>query len=137
MSRVLPIGRMLALHSRGSSARLAAELAGRVSDAAVQYCRANTPLSRLYSTCSPFFGAPGGLAGAEFSGEERRRPAFFDYNKAWEKYGGTEWESLLDIDKIEFRRDRYEAQAMLDRTFSGAARSRVGLPATPIPGRTS
>ena len=27
--------------------------------------------------------------------DERRRQAYFDYSKAWAKYGGTEWEFIL------------------------------------------
>ena len=45
--------------------------------------------------------------------EERRRPAFFDYAKAWEKYGESEWKFLLDIDSVTYRRDAEEAEAMM------------------------
>eukprot|EP01047_Picozoa_sp_COSAG01_P041439 COSAG01_NODE_3555_length_5940_cov_3.170519_1_plen_267_part_10 len=47
--------------------------------------------------------------------DERRRQGFFDYHKAWKKYGGTEWEPLLNIDSVTYRRDKFEAQAMVAR----------------------
>jgi hypothetical protein len=47
--------------------------------------------------------------------EERRRQAFFDYSIAWKTYGGGEWEWVLNIDSVTYRRDKHEAQAMLSR----------------------
>jgi hypothetical protein len=47
--------------------------------------------------------------------EDRRKQAFFDYGLATEKYGSTEWSFLLGIDAITYRRNKEEAQAMLNR----------------------
>eukprot|EP01050_Picozoa_sp_SAG11_P025749 SAG11_NODE_5919_length_1433_cov_1.227886_1_plen_387_part_01 len=52
--------------------------------------------------------------------EERRRPAFFDYGLAWDKYGESEWKFVLDIDSVVYRRDREEAEAMLRRILAKA-----------------
>jgi hypothetical protein len=32
--------------------------------------------------------------------EERRRQAYFDYGLAWKKYGGTQFEFILNIDSV-------------------------------------
>lgn len=59
--------------------------------------------------------------------EEPRRQAFFDYGAAWSKYGGGEWEWVLNIDAVTYRRDKHEAQAMLARI----AEKMTGPPAPP------
>ena len=60
--------------------------------------------------------------------EERRRPAFFDYSLAWEKYGESEFKFLLDIDSVTYRRDAEEAQAMLRRILKKACRAEAAAP---------
>lgn len=45
--------------------------------------------------------------------KDRDRAGYFDYRQAWEKYRGTEWESLLQIDATEYSRDFLQAEAML------------------------
>lgn len=47
--------------------------------------------------------------------EDPRRQAFFDYGEAWSKYGNSEWEWVLNIDAVTYRRDTEEAEAMLKR----------------------
>jgi hypothetical protein len=64
--------------------------------------------------------------------EDRQRQAFFDYFKARAKYAGTEWEFLLDIDAVIYRRDRDEAKAMVDRILSKATADRPAASAAPI-----
>eukprot|EP01051_Picozoa_sp_SAG22_P010856 SAG22_NODE_1002_length_6052_cov_3.257558_6_plen_472_part_00 len=58
-----------------------------------------------------------------------QQPGFFDYGKAWEKYGGQEWEFLLNIDSVTFRRDTHEAKAMLGRILD---KSRGGRRVGPV-----
>ena len=47
--------------------------------------------------------------------EDRRRAAFFDYSAAGAKYTGSEFEFLLNIDSVTYRRDKYETDAMIAR----------------------
>eukprot|EP01047_Picozoa_sp_COSAG01_P016036 COSAG01_NODE_811_length_13417_cov_6.641012_8_plen_1526_part_00 len=63
--------------------------------------------------------------------EEARRPAHFDYGKAWQKYGGTEFEKLLNIDSISYRRDKHEAQAMLERILSKSTSGKASARSRP------
>ena len=58
--------------------------------------------------------------------EERRRAAFFDYALAWKKYCGTEWEYILNVDSVTYRRDTHEAKAMLQRILAKRQRSDAG-----------
>ena len=46
---------------------------------------------------------------------DSRKQAFFDYGEATEKYRGTEWEYLLHIDATTYRRDTFEARAMIQK----------------------
>eukprot|EP01043_Picozoa_sp_COSAG02_P025508 COSAG02_NODE_1436_length_12609_cov_1282.385292_6_plen_738_part_00 len=50
--------------------------------------------------------------------EGQRRPAYFDYSRAWQKYRGGEWSFLLDIDSVTYRRDTEEAEAMIRRILA-------------------
>jgi hypothetical protein len=50
--------------------------------------------------------------------DDRRRQGFFDYGEAWSKYDGTDWQFLLEIDATCYRRDAFEARAMIDKIFS-------------------
>ena len=52
--------------------------------------------------------------------EDKRRQAFFDRDLAWEKYRGTEQEVLLNIDSVTYRRDAFEAKAMVERILAKA-----------------
>jgi len=61
--------------------------------------------------------------------EDRQRQAFFDYFKARAKYAGTEWEFLLDIDAVIYRRDRDEAKVMVERILSKATADRPAFSA--------
>ena len=71
--------------------------------------------------------------------EDGRRQGYFDYGLASAKYGGTEWEFLLNIDSVTYRRDRFEACAMVDRilakaqTQPAAAQSELELEPEPEP----
>lgn len=60
--------------------------------------------------------------------DERRRQAFFDYGLAWKKYGGGEWESLLSVDSVTYRRDGYEAEAMVQRILAKAGAAATTAP---------
>ena len=64
----------------------------------------------------------------------------FDYGKASSAYAGTEWEPLLNIDSVTYRRDVEEAEAMLNRILKKAAghpRPAVGGAAVSNPPRLS
>ena len=65
---------------------------------------------------------------------EERKPGFFDYTKAWKKYGGTEWEFLLNIDAIAYQRDEFQAEAMLKNIY---AKSDVYKRPAPLPKNNS
>ena len=59
-----------------------------------------------------------------FESEERKQ-GFFDYSTAGPKYKGVEWqrddggvfqvEKLLSIDAVNYRRDKFESAAMIER----------------------
>jgi serine/threonine protein kinase len=55
--------------------------------------------------------------------DDRRKQGYFDYGEAYKKYAGTEWESLLHVDATTYRRDAYEAQAMLAKIKSKSKRA--------------
>jgi hypothetical protein len=48
------------------------------------------------------------------------RSGYFDYKQAWEKYRGTEWEFLLQIDATQYSRDFLQADAMLKAIYGKA-----------------
>jgi hypothetical protein len=50
-----------------------------------------------------------------FEDDFRKKQAHFDYGKATEKYKGTEWARLLEYDSVVYRRDTFEADAMVRR----------------------
>ena len=50
--------------------------------------------------------------------KERERSGFFDYGKAHAKYKGTEMEFILGIDAIPYRREAYEAEAMMKNVLA-------------------
>ena len=50
--------------------------------------------------------------------KEPDRPGYFDYGRAWEKYRGTEWEMLLQIDATPYMRDTFQAEAMMKALFA-------------------
>ena len=56
--------------------------------------------------------------------EEQRRQAHFDYGKAWAKYGGTSYERLLNVASVVYRRNSYEAEAMVNRIIDKATSAR-------------
>ena len=64
--------------------------------------------------------------------KEERRHSFFDYGKAWAKYGGGEWEFLLNIASINYNRQRDEAAAMIDRILRRANNELPPPSETPI-----
>ena len=45
--------------------------------------------------------------------DDRRKRGYFSYDLASVKYHGTEWEELLHIDATVYRRDTFEAEAMV------------------------
>eukprot|EP01052_Picozoa_sp_SAG31_P043730 SAG31_NODE_7381_length_1704_cov_1.357632_1_plen_282_part_10 len=74
--------------------------------------------------------------------EDMRKQGYFDYGKAWEKYEGLSWEvvdadpfpvdKLLGIDAVTYRRDRHEAQAMLNRILERAVAQDTAAAENPI-----
>ena len=52
--------------------------------------------------------------------KDRDRTGFFDYAEAWNKYRGSEWEFLLQIDATEYSRDYLHQDAMLRAIFAKA-----------------
>jgi hypothetical protein len=52
---------------------------------------------------------------------EERRTSHFDHGKAMAKYKGTEWEYILNIDAIPYRRDEDEADVMVTKILRKAA----------------
>jgi hypothetical protein len=64
--------------------------------------------------------------------DEQRRQAHFDYGKAWAKYGGGQFERLLNVDSVVYRRDIDEAEAMVNRIMRKAAAARPDPAATPL-----
>ena len=58
--------------------------------------------------------------------DEQRRQAHFDYGRAWTKYGGTDFERLLNVDSVVYRRDMDEAEAMVNRILRKATAARPG-----------
>jgi hypothetical protein len=48
------------------------------------------------------------------------KPGYFDMRKAVERYKGTEWDSILNIDAIPYRPGGYEQEAMLKTLFDRA-----------------
>lgn len=63
--------------------------------------------------------------------QEERRAGHFDFSKAMAKYKGTEWEYVLNVDAIPYRRDEEEADVMVNKIIMKAA----GKP-TPVAAET-
>ena len=56
--------------------------------------------------------------------DDRRMAGFFDYDLAKAKYEGTRWVVLLHIDAVVYRRDKWEANAMINKIVDkGAGRT--------------
>ena len=47
---------------------------------------------------------------------------FFDFAQAWKKYGGTEWEFILNIDAEPYQRDELYAEGMATKIVQKAAK---------------
>ena len=52
--------------------------------------------------------------------DDRRKRGYFSYDLASVKYHGTEWEELLHIDATVYRRDTFEAEAMIKKILHRA-----------------
>ena len=52
--------------------------------------------------------------------KDDRRAGFFDFTPAWSKYGGTEWEAMLNIDAITYQRDEGYAEVMVSKVSADA-----------------
>jgi hypothetical protein len=73
--------------------------------------------------------------------QEERRHAYFDYTKAWARYGtgagqaaahGGEFEFVLNVDSIRYLRNRYEADAMVNRILRKASGALPPPSASPV-----
>jgi hypothetical protein len=73
--------------------------------------------------------------------QEERRHSYFDYTKAWAKYGtgagqaaahGGEFEFVLNVDSIRYLRNHYEADAMVHRIIHKATSALPAPSASPI-----
>lgn len=66
-----------------------------------------------------------------------RRPGYFDYGKAREKYKDTEWEFLLEISGIKYQRDEFLADAMMQNILAKvvAVQGAAGLDLRQLPVR--
>ena len=53
--------------------------------------------------------------------KDERRAGFFDFAQAWDKYQGTEWESILNIDAEPYQRDEMYAEGMVRKILQKAA----------------
>jgi hypothetical protein len=53
--------------------------------------------------------------------DDRRMAGFFDYDLAKDKYKDTRWEELLHIDATVYRRDKWEANAMIHKIIDKGA----------------
>jgi hypothetical protein len=60
---------------------------------------------------------------------EERRASHFDHGKAMAKYKGTEWEDILNIDAIPYRRDEDEAEVMIAKILRKADGAQAPVPA--------
>lgn len=52
--------------------------------------------------------------------KDDRKAGFFDHDLAWSKYGGTEWESILNIDAEPYQRDEAYAEVMVGKILQKA-----------------
>jgi hypothetical protein len=69
--------------------------------------------------------------------KDQRRAGFFDHGPAWAKYGGTEWEAILNIDAEPYMRDEGYAQVMVSKLMQKGERvlaATVAEPARNSPG---
>ena len=62
--------------------------------------------------------------------KEPERSGFFDYGRAAAKYAGTDMEFILGIDAIPYRREAYEAEAMMKNIFAKTTLGADGMDAT-------
>lgn len=69
--------------------------------------------------------------------KDQRRAGFFDHDQAGGKYGGTEWEAILNIDAEPYQRDEIYAQGMVQkilRKMDGVQAVAAAEPALNTPG---
>jgi hypothetical protein len=63
---------------------------------------------------------------------DSRKQGFFDFAKAGPKYEGGDFEFLMKLDTANYRRDRYEARAMLEKLFDRSKTHEMPVPENPI-----
>lgn len=61
--------------------------------------------------------------------KDERRAGFFDFAKAWEKYGGTDWEFILNIHAEPYQRDEDYAEGMVTKIMKKASGNAGSSPA--------
>jgi hypothetical protein len=61
--------------------------------------------------------------------KDERKAGFFDHGPAWDKYKGTEWESILNIDAEPYQRDEGYAEVMVGKIVQKAAGEAQPVPA--------
>eukprot|EP01047_Picozoa_sp_COSAG01_P018969 COSAG01_NODE_1041_length_11959_cov_2.673356_1_plen_716_part_00 len=69
--------------------------------------------------------------------EDQRRAGFFDFDQALDKYRGTEWEAILNIDAEPYQRDEGYAQVMVQKILQktqGVLAGAAAAPALNAPG---
>ena len=64
--------------------------------------------------------------------DDRRKQAFFDYGSARDKYRRTEWERVINLDAVTYRRQRHEARAMVERIVEKHEQRDERKPNTPV-----
>ena len=60
--------------------------------------------------------------------QEERRVGHFDFGRATSKYQGTEWEAILNIDAIPYRRDEGEAEVMVQKIIDKTSSEHAPVP---------
>eukprot|EP01048_Picozoa_sp_COSAG05_P012560 COSAG05_NODE_1267_length_5328_cov_2.245554_1_plen_1512_part_01 len=63
--------------------------------------------------------------------KDERKAGYFDFAQAWEKYRGTEWESILNIDAEPYQRDEAYADVMVSKILQKAEDSPPVAAASP------
>jgi hypothetical protein len=53
--------------------------------------------------------------------DDKQKQAYFDHGLARDKYTGTDWEFLIGLDAVKYRRDQFEREAMVNRILAKAA----------------
>ena len=66
--------------------------------------------------------------------DEARRQGHFDYGKAWAKFTSGQFEYVLNVDSITYRRDKDEAEAMITRILRKASADRPVPSPAPLNG---